>query len=103
MMAKPTRTAIGRGLDAPKLSVAKQKTAEELKKRRLDLKNYPPKSTLAIQGGEVAFNTNVFRRQLEDKLKEQASSLDKKVTRNQMSGARMGRAMAAAKAKQKSK
>ena len=100
-MAKPTRTASGRGLSRSSLASAKEKTAAALKEERLSGKT--PKSLLSASGGNILFNENMLRRQKEESLLKEAKGLREKTSILQASGARMGRVMSAAKAKQKSK
>ena len=81
-----TRSANARNLNSQSLSDAKWATANKLKDRRLDTKNYPPKSALIYDEGNIAFNTNYYVRKAEDKLKQESMSLDKKVAENRSLG-----------------
>jgi hypothetical protein len=91
-VAQKTRKANARNLDSQSLSDAKMATAEKLKDRRLDTKNYPPKSALIFDDGNIAFNTNYYVRKAEQKLKQESLSLDKQAQENRSLGVRLEKA-----------
>jgi len=91
-VAQRTRKANARNLDSRSLSNAKWATAEKLKDRRLDTKNYPPKSTLIYDEGQIAFNTNYYVRKAEDKLRKESIGLDEQAKENRSLGMRLEKA-----------
>lgn len=101
MAKKPMRTATGRGLDLTTQGLAKLSTADKLRASRTT--GVTPKSTLTYSNGKIGTNSNFSVKQKEDKLRNEAMSNFERVRRLQAAGSRMGRAMAAAKAKQKGK
>jgi hypothetical protein len=87
MTKKPMRTAQGRGLNSTATILAKLRTARKL------LGNKSSRQT----------TSPIDKRIKAWDVQNEAFELNKKEERAKASGARMGRAMAAAKAKQKSK
>ena len=91
-VAQKTRKANARNLDSQSLSDAKIATAKKLNDRALDTKNYPPKSALIFDDGNIAFNTNYYVRKAEQKLKQESLSLEDKILKNRSLGMRLEKA-----------